>query len=92
MVPLQACEDELHTADAAPASCSSRSLMKLLFTGGMVVLVTMLDAFPAASPWVCQMLFRLTMIQQLPAQQVRLFLQASTHTLSLNWTPVYVGA
>ena len=53
--------------------------MKLLFTGGMAVLVTMVDAFPAASPWVCTTLFRLTVFQQLPAQQLRLFLQPSTH-------------
>ena len=49
--------------------------MKLLFTGGMAVLVTMLEGCPYASPLVCKTLFRLTVFQQLPDQQVRLFLQ-----------------
>ncbi len=66
--------------------------MKLLFTGGMAVLVIMLEGCPDASPLVCHMLFRLTVFQQLPDQQVRLFLQPPTHASLLSWTPVYVDA
>jgi hypothetical protein len=42
----------------------------------MVVLVTMLEACPDASPLVCKMLFSLTVFQhRLPDQQVLLFMQ-----------------
>ncbi len=58
--------------------------MKLLFTGGMAVLVTMLEGCPYASPLVCKTLFRLTVLQQLPDQQVRLFVQPPTHASLLN--------
>ena len=66
--------------------------MKPLFTGGMAVLVTMLEGCPDASHLVCQTLFRLTVFHQLPDQQVRLFLQLPTCASSLSWTPVYVDA
>ena len=66
--------------------------MKPLFTGGMAVLVTILEECPNASPVVCQTLFRLTMFHPLPDQQVRLFLHLPTRASSLSWTPVYVDA
>ncbi len=66
--------------------------MKLLFTGGMAVLVTMLEGCPYASPLVCQTLCRLTVFQQLPNQQVHLFLPPRTRASLPSWTPVYVDA
>ena len=65
--------------------------MKLLFTGGMAVLVTMLERCPYG-PLVCQTLCRLTVFKQLPDQQVRLFLPPLTRASSPSWTPVYVDA
>ncbi len=59
--------------------------MKLLFTGGMAVLVTMLEGCPDASPWISATLFRLTVFQDLPTQQVRLFVRPSTHASLLSW-------
>ncbi len=47
-----------------------------------MVLVTMLEACPDASPLVCKMLFRLTVFQdRLPDQEVLLFMQTPTFVL-----------
>ncbi len=92
MVSLQACisRSATHTLDTAPACCPNTSLMKLVLTGGMAVLVTMLDVCPDASPLICALLFCLTASQDLPDHQVRLVVRPSTHASLLSQAPVYV--
>ena len=62
----------------------SRNLTKCCCpTGGMVVLVTLLDACPDASPLVCTTLFRLTVFQdRLPDHEVLLSMQTLTFASS----------